>query len=185
MEDNDEHSLDQFRKQWRRELEQQYDDGASGDGGAQESSATTLFQQAVELEKSRKYFDAIRLYRRALQLDPNIELKIYQASQAHEQTSSSSSDFSNKNSSSHLENFSSDSNDLSVDDLIESFQKELSLGDTAICESAYQAGTIRTGLHISSLPVEVFLLILKYVVSNDLDFKSLERFGRVCKGKWS
>ncbi|KAG5672719.1 hypothetical protein PVAND_002820 [Polypedilum vanderplanki] len=157
--EEDENSLDQFRKQWRRELEQQLDETKSGDSTSQENSATNLFQQAVELEKSKKYFDAIRLYRRALQLDPNIELKIYQASQAHEQTTD---DFSQNSSN--------------------TFQKELSLESNQICQSAYLPGTIRTGIHISSLPIEVFLLILKYVISSDLDYKSLERFGRVCKG---
>jgi F-box protein 9 len=51
-----------------------------------------------------------------------------------------------------------------------------------VCESSLGAGTISTSLHISALPVEVFLVILKWLVSNDLDFKSLERFGQVCKG---
>lgn len=72
---------------------------------------------------------------------------------------------------------------IQLDDLIESFSKDLSISNQSICQSNFAAGTIRTEKHISSLPIEVFILILKYVVSNELDMQSLERFGRVCKGK--
>merc|ERR1719433_2619014 len=36
--------------------------------------------------------------------------------------------------------------------------------------------------HISSLPMEVLIHILKWVVSSELDLKSLENFSRVCRG---
>jgi F-box protein 9 len=72
--------------------------------------------------------------------------------------------------------------DETVDDLAEVFQRELALNSKGVCESSLGTGVISTTLHISNLPVEVFLVILKWLVSNDLDFKSLERFGRVCKG---
>ncbi|CAH0552552.1 unnamed protein product [Brassicogethes aeneus] len=36
--------------------------------------------------------------------------------------------------------------------------------------------------HISSLPIEIIFLILKWLVSNDLDLKSLETFSAVCRG---
>ena len=39
-----------------------------------------------------------------------------------------------------------------------------------------------TSAHISSLPMEVLIHILKWVVSSELDLKSLENFSQVCRG---
>merc|ERR1719394_2427296 len=36
--------------------------------------------------------------------------------------------------------------------------------------------------HISRLPVEIIINILRWVVSSDLDLRSLEMFSMVCKG---
>lgn len=131
---------------------------------------------------SGKVFDAIRLYRRAVQLEPNIEFKIYKASA---QQPSVSRDEKSKSTASTRSKISPqpEASQSELDDLIESFSRDLSIGNQKICQPSFAAGTIRTGKHISALPVEVFILILKYVVSNDLDMLSLERFGRVCKGK--
>lgn len=41
---------------------------------------------------------------------------------------------------------------------------------------------IHTGLHFSDLPMEIILYILKWVVSVDLDLRSLEQCSAVCKG---
>lgn len=41
---------------------------------------------------------------------------------------------------------------------------------------------IHTGLHFSDLPMEIVLYILKWVVSADLDLRSLEQCSAVCKG---
>lgn len=38
------------------------------------------------------------------------------------------------------------------------------------------------GTHISSLPMEVLLLIFRWVVSRDLDIRSLEMCSMVCRG---
>ena len=174
-----EDDLKNFRNQWRREIEESQQ--RSSNESSREMLARRLFLEGIELEKSRKYFEAIRLYRRAVQLEPNIEYKVYQATRAENEQKD---DFSNNNvGSSNLEKSETENEDEdNLDDLIESFQRQLSLENKPICESSYLPGTIKTGKHISALPVEVLLLILKYVVSNDLDMKSLERFGRVCKG---
>ena len=36
--------------------------------------------------------------------------------------------------------------------------------------------------HISALPMEIVLYILRWVVSSELDLRSLEMFSRVCRG---
>lgn len=40
--------------------------------------AKLLFQQGIELERCGKAFEAMRLYRRAIQIVPDIELKMYE-----------------------------------------------------------------------------------------------------------
>ena len=41
---------------------------------------------------------------------------------------------------------------------------------------------VKSKTHISSLPMELLIYILKWVVSSDLDLKSLESFAEVCRG---
>ena len=47
-----------------------------------------------------------------------------------------------------------------------------------MCESEYDS----TQTHISQLPMELIIHILKWVVSAELDLKSLENFSQVCRG---
>lgn len=42
--------------------------------------------------------------------------------------------------------------------------------------------TLPQATHISALPLELFLYILRWLVSTDLDLRSLEMFGSVCRG---
>lgn len=44
------------------------------------SQAELLFIQGIEMEKLGKVFEAMRLYRRAVHIDPDIEFKIYESS---------------------------------------------------------------------------------------------------------
>lgn len=118
------------------------------------------------------------MYRRAVQLEPNIEFRYYQANK----NNSEKKDEKKNKSSSKKQQEEDGKIEHEIEDLVESFSKELSLENRPICQSASSADVIRTEKHISSLPIEVLLLILKFVVSNDLDMKSLERFGRTCKG---
>lgn len=169
--------LDEFRNQWRQELLPQSNDPQEK---SVEEEANILFSQAVELERKGKCLEAIRLYRRAIQLVPDIEFKFY--AQTQTQRKQKAKDERNNElkagTSSHFE----DDDDNTLDDLIAAFQLDISENNKGICESTFGAGTISTSLHISCLPVEVFLVILKWLVSNDLDVRSLERFGHVCKG---
>ena len=43
------------------------------------------------------------------------------------------------------------------------------------------ADKVRPGVHISALPNEVLLLVLRFVISTELDFKSIESIAGVCK----
>lgn len=168
--------LSDFRNQWRQELHEssQFDTGRS----QEDDEAKELFLQGVDLERKGKCFEAIRLYRRAIQLDPDIEFKSY--AQATQQKKKARDEGGQSGAgTSQTEEFP---DDAVVEDLVEVFRKDLAISNSITCEPNFGAGVITTSLHISSLPVEVFLHVLKWLVSSDLDFKSLERFGQVCKG---
>lgn len=170
--------LKEFRNRWQQELQS----GPSEIEKSREEEAKILFFQGVKLEKEGKCFDAIRLYRRAVQLVPDIEFKAY--AQQPQRSQKDDSKNNNKNKKSKTGSSQSDTVDPNEvkDDLVEMFQNDLAMNNSGVCESAFGTGIISTSLHISSLPVEVFLLVLKWLVSNELDFRSLERFGRTCKG---
>lgn len=166
--------LSEFRNQWRQELQ---DTHSNYTEGSQEDEAAQLFMQGVDLERKGKCIEAMRLYRRAVQLDVDVEYKCFREIQ---KTREEQNDTKMKSASASHDD--DDDSDETVENLIEAFQKELSLHNQGVCEPSFAPGTISTSRHISSLPVEVFLVIIKWLVSNDLDFRSLERFSRVCKG---
>lgn len=172
---NEPSELSEFRNQWRQELKEEMSTTKSI-----EDQAKDLFLEGVELERKGKCFEAVRHYRRAVQLVPDIEYKIYSS---HVENKKRAKDESNNNKNDQPSSSHRDSEDFDeINNLLELFQRDLSLSNQGVCESTYGAGTISTSRHVSCLPVEVFLLILKWVVSNDLDLRSLERFGHVCKG---
>lgn len=51
-----------------------------------------------------------------------------------------------------------------------------------VCERPSDEKVLQTSLHISDLPTEIILYIFKWVVSRDLDVRSLEYLGLVCRG---
>src|SRR5690349_2348691 len=74
-EETNEEVLSEFRNQWRQELQQ--DTSSSTQSSDEFSEAKKLFLLGVELERKGKCFEAVRHYRRAVQLVPDIEYKIY------------------------------------------------------------------------------------------------------------
>lgn len=177
----DDQALSEFRNQWRQELQTPSQSIATETERSEEEQAKRLFLQGVDLERKGKCFEAMRLYRKAVQLVPDIEYKIYSQTTQQKQKARDERNNNFNLSEPGTSRQQPDTGEM-IDDLAEAFQKELSLNNLGICQSTFSAGTISTNLHISCLPVEVFLVILKWLVSNDLDFKSLERFGSVCKG---
>lgn len=169
--------LSDFRNQWRQELQGSHSNYTER---SQEDEAASLFLQGVELERKGKCIEAMRLYRRAVQLDGDVEYKCFLKMQKVREERNNNNDVKVNPNTSQFD--SDDIIDDQYEDLIEAFQRELSLDNQSVCQPNFAPGTISTSLHISSLPVEVFLVILKWLVSNDLDFKSLEKFSQVCKG---
>lgn len=138
--------------------------------------------QGVELEKKGKVFEAMRMYRKAVHIDPDIEFKMYDKLKTNihlanniveTDTTASRTNDDNKN-----------DEDLSDVDLVHRFQTSIANGNGNLLNRGNaDAGVIVTdGSHISNLPTEIILYILRWVVSSNLDIRSLEQCSMVCKG---
>ncbi|XP_076034356.1 F-box only protein 9 isoform X1 [Oratosquilla oratoria] len=187
--------LDSFREEWKRELE-----GSPGRGArtpSQDAVVTTskpdtrradrqkedtqsqqdlehkaseLFNQGVELEQGGRLYEAIRYYRRAVNLVPDIEFKVHwkNIKEKAERTWGVNE-----------ECVEEEGEDLEeeIRDLVSRFQNML-IPSYAICQPKFdqEAG------HISCLPKEMLEHILDWVVGSDLDMRSLEQTAAVCRG---
>lgn len=130
---------------------------------AQEEKARELFLRAVEEEENGSVYEAIKYYRRAMQLVPDIEFKINYAR----------SPDPDEGVGAYLEESEGEGE---IDDLLAYFQQQLTL--QKICEPEMEA----TQAHISVLPREVLMYIFRWVVSSDLDMRALEQLSLVCRG---
>lgn len=195
-------ALDEFRESWQREL-------AHGNPGhrpspegvaAQNSNASeaellqakaeSLYRTAVQLEQRGKVYDALPFYRKATQIVPDIEFKFYEQQKlSHEHVTNKkfhnlAGDFAKQ-----LDLGQSDAKEAAeeqeVDNLYEKFQQDLrqdSIYSGKMIASSRDAGVLTTGLHFSDLPPEIVMRILRWVVSAQLDMRSLEQCAAVCKG---
>lgn len=197
--ENIQSTLKEFRMKWQQELKQDIPSGSSSapkekarinqavlasdkENFSIEQQARMLFLQGSDLERTGKVFEAMRLYRKAVQLVPDIEFKIYDITK--QQNHTNDKDHSMEQLTESLIDASLDDNEnLENVDLVLRFQTLLAKSGR-LFESASAADRmlIVTSAHFSDLPMEVILYILKWVVSNELDLKSMERFSRVCRG---
>lgn len=215
--ENIQSALNEFRVKWQQELKQDVPSGSTSvtGGGSKENKdrarsghhaipvhdkenfsieqqARALFLQGSDLEHSGKVFEAMRLYRKAVQLVPDIEFRIYDIAKQQQQQEHTGAIDNHPSSvmdqlSEKLIEASLEEDDENLDnvDLVLRFQNILAKsGAGRLFESASAADRmlIVTSAHFSDLPMEVILYILKWVVSNELDLKSMERFAGVCRG---
>lgn len=137
--------------------------------------------QAVELEKKGKVFEAMQMYRKAVHIDPDIEFKMYDKMKTIYIASSNVESDNIRTAPTSDDN--EDAEDLSCVDLVHRFQTSIANGNGNLFNRDTAEGVICTdGLHISSLPTEIILYILRWVVSSNLDMRSLEQCSMVCKG---
>ncbi|VVC27083.1 Hypothetical protein CINCED_3A005270 [Cinara cedri] len=130
-----------------------------------EDNAKELFRTGIECEREGNYYEATRCYKRALKLDPDVEKKI-----ADEEITLRSVDNNN-----YYENNMSDDEYDQKEDLFVRFQRIT--GPQICCPENSQQIT-----HFSVLPPELILYILRWVISYDLDLRSLEQCAAVCRG---
>lgn len=195
-------ALDDFRANWQKELEQRqgeqtsYNEAGESkdakgqdiplpgaiDEAEQQALAKSLFHKAVELEQRGKVYDAIPFYRKAVQIEPNIEHKYYEHQKENPLKEARSAQNAADNG---AENLNSHEDDDVIDDLYEKFQMDLSLNyQNKFILSNRDPGIITTEMHISELPAELLLYIMRWVVSSHLDMRSLEQCAAVCKGMY-
>ncbi|XP_075147851.1 F-box only protein 9 [Haematobia irritans] len=198
-------ALDDFRTNWQKELQQKQvpeDETHSNDmttkeaedivsplpdttiGADQEALAKNYFHKAVELEKRGKVYDAIPFYRKAMAIEPNIEFTYYehQKLKSAVQTNELRTNIVSTQEAKEITDYSEE--DL-IDDLYEKFQNDLSRNHQGkLIVSSRDPGIITTEKHISELPSELLLYIMRWVVSNQLDMRSLEQCAAVCKGMY-
>ncbi|XP_015676710.1 F-box only protein 9 isoform X2 [Protobothrops mucrosquamatus] len=139
------------------------DNDSSGEANLE---ARELFLKAVEQEQNGALYEAIKFYRLAMQLVPDIEFKITY-------TRSPEGDSIGK---SYIEDNEDDSK---MADLLSYFQ-QLTLQESSIKLCQPQLDLSQT--HISVLPMELLMYIFRWVVSSDLDLRSLEQLSLVCRG---
>lgn len=143
--------------------------------------ARNLFLEGVELEQTGKLYDAILQYKKAFHLVPDIEFKVFNLSKEKDANANSNPDLINDKGATSSKKDNEASHLLVQDefegDLLSTFSK-LSLQHQCICQP--DKPTIDG--HISSLPMEVLINILQWVLSAKLDLHSLESCSRVCRG---
>ena len=122
-----------------------------------------LFREGVLLERRGKLYDAVAFYRRATQLVPDIEFKMYRMETQMESSDENAVSSGHESDPIHSDIPTEDYDDFDANDcdLISRFLRLNSdeFGNVFIC-SPKQA-TQRT--HFSALPFEVVLNILKWV----------------------
>ncbi|XP_012937042.1 F-box only protein 9 [Aplysia californica] len=173
--------LDMFRQQWQDELQKKPNSRGQSPRASREDSpgghkseaavnvvenqARAYFFQGMTAEDDGMLSEAIYYYKKALQLVPDIESKLGSF------LTRSPRDRGRQDSESSM-----DGSELE-EDLLNNFEN-LNLREHGLCLPQYE----QRGTHISSLPVELIMYILRWVVSPELDLRSLEMFSMVCRG---
>eukprot|EP00794_Sanderia_malayensis_P011949 gene11949-13185_t len=185
---NDE--LTSFRKKWHEEIhskqttertsapgssttneEDEAKDSSDDAEKQKEEEAARLFLQGVELERKKLVYNAIEFYKKAIRLVPDIETRIadYYAKIDISQNEDEYSDDGVLSES----NFQSESS-ASLEWVTKKFKV---LGVGGLCSPLYDTKQA----HISVLPSELLIYILRWVISSELDLRSLEQVALVCK----
>lgn len=125
----------------------------------------------------------MRLYRRAIQIDPDIEFKIYEANKlmSHHTNEKNLVEIARSIDATAAAT-EADEENLDGVDLITRFNQSMERRSGGLIQKATDKSVLTTGAHFSDIPTEIILLILKWVVSSDLDLRSLEDCSMVSKG---
>ena len=173
---NDE--LEEFRRTWHNEIKSNKSQTAPSDRFAvinnndyvdideTHKEAMQYFKEGAFLEQKGKLYDAVMCYRKATQLVPDIEFKMYHLeqklfNQKNDQENKQNSTLENNNYQNEDDN-NDDDNDDEECDLITKFLKSNTnnFGNLFLCSPAEDNGFIE---HFSCLPYEVVIYILKWV----------------------
>ncbi|XP_015229959.1 PREDICTED: F-box only protein 9 [Cyprinodon variegatus] len=171
--------LNAFRAQWMSELKpssgaSQTSDRLQRARGvkrtqdiAREEKAAELFLRAVQEEQNGAVYEAIKFYRMAMQLVPDIEFKINYSRPPD----------ADRGGGNYMEDSDTDGE---IEDLLAYFEQQLTLESSFPKICAYELEVTQT--HISALPREILMYIFRWVVSSELDMRALEQLSLVCRG---
>ncbi|KAK3921549.1 F-box only protein 9 [Frankliniella fusca] len=179
--------LSTFRAQWKKELKSspehqsvfKREQSAATDAVPEtiEDQARALFLKGIQHEQDGKLYEAVKFYRRAVQLVPDIETHLYEATKTKAAPLEVNLEALTLEEDA-AEDEAADATEEEEDDLLLRFQRIL-LRDQAVCH----ADLPQSAVHISSLPMEIVLYILKWVVSSELDVRLLDlSCSAVCRG---
>lgn len=197
---NNEDALNSFREKWQRELEispkrdpvknkvhKSLNSSVSEDETISiENKAKHLFLKGIEHEQTGKLYEAIQFYKRAVQLVPDIEFRLYESTKVKPQRFDPDERLNLDNENrpddrDERENIEDEEDDNDDDgdnsDLFFKLSRIVSRNQR-VCFPRFE----QNATHISALPMEIVLYILRWVVSSELDLRSLEMFSRVCRG---
>lgn len=132
--------------------------------------AKVLFLKGSHLEQSGKLYEAVEFYKRATQLVPDIEFQV-DFTMLHNPRERQESESS----------VGSVENEEFEDNLVEHLQN-LQLSENVDSRKSCQPEFEQRATHISVLPVELLNYVFRWVVSLDLDMRSLENISEVCRG---
>jgi len=180
-----ENDLYAFREQWKKELEGA--DKTTEDVEDTEDDihmkARELFNEAAALEEKGKLYEAIRFYKKAEALVPDIErqtfdynTKIFEKQEKKRRESESSEPDHDENGNTSIKCDEVDENEEDVSNLPAKFARLLA------SETAFHQEFESKMTHIAHLPFEVLNYILKWVVTPELDLLSLEACSQASRG---
>lgn len=134
--------------------------------------------QAVALERSGEVFEAMQMYRKAVHLDSEIEFKMYDKMKTtvRKQSDGNAEPVRNIDATATEELIG----EHLTDDLVLRFSASMHVDDST--EPSTDHNVISdNSLNLMSLPMDVLAYILRWVVSSNLDLRSLEQCSLVCK----
>ena len=166
--------LETFRQKWKKEVAAKYQHTTStatvGSSSFLHSQydvkiqeAERHFLQGIDCERNGQLQKAIKAYRTALQLDPEIEQRI-----------SKSQEFVDPDSDEELENNVVTSSNA----LVQKFSNLCISSDTNQLHGLVQ---LSEALHITQLPSEIICYIFRWVASSHVDMKSVESLSETCR----
>ena len=164
------HQLETFREQWKSEvaakntkLQKTVEGNCSSVQSASNiEAAKEHFLRGIESEKIGEMNNAVKSYRIALQLDPEIEQRL----SAMQEFSQQGSDDEDK--------------DETADDSISLLEKFSSL-NLSVHNSTASVLSLNKSLHIMQLPSEIICHVFRCVASSHTDMKSVESLSQTCR----
>ncbi|XP_028154298.2 F-box only protein 9 [Diabrotica virgifera virgifera] len=138
--------------------------------------ATKLFLKGVEMENSGKLYEAIQYYKQAVQIVPDIEFIMHKKTKPKVKQENEEEELK-ENIETEDTSTDDDDDEDNEEDIFLRIQRKASK-KISLCTPKHS----KNGLHIGQMPVELILYILKWVVSDQLDMRSLEMFSSVCRG---